>query len=99
MPAALSAMLREATIVTPLTGIACQFVAAGAGIAVVDPFSVAGIADPGLVAIPIEPAIRIRVAIVTSASRRPSNLALEFIGELKKHVATTIEAKSQKRRH
>lgn len=88
---ALDQLMRSATIVSPLTGILCQFVAAGAGIAIVDPFGVAGLDNPDLVSIPIEPAIPVRIAIVTSTNRRPSTLAQEFIAATK--AATPIQLK------
>ena len=88
----LDELMRSATIVSPLTGILCQFVAAGAGIAIVDPFAVAGLDNPDLVSIPIEPAIPIRIAIVTSTNRRPSTLAQEFIAATKAAFASTKSA-------
>jgi DNA-binding transcriptional LysR family regulator len=90
LPEALSAALRTATAVTPLSGIACQFVAAGGGIALVDPFVVAGLADRRLVAIPFEPPIDIRFAIVTSAMRPVSSVAREFIVLLKREVLAVV---------
>lgn len=78
----------ETGITTPLTGIACSLVADGAGIALVDPFSAADFADRGIVAIPFEPAIDFRVAILTSTHRRLSAVSEEFIEEFRAHVET-----------
>lgn len=64
---------------TPLSGIACSLVAAGVGVAVVDPFSVAHYLGRGVHAVPLEPAIDIRVAIVTPTSKRLSALAEDFL--------------------
>lgn len=90
LPEPLEQMLRDATIVTPLTGIACALVAAGAGIAIVDPFAVAGAGDDRLATVPLEPALPIRTAIITSANRRLSSLALAFIAAFRQHVEATI---------
>lgn len=80
---ALDQILRSATIVSPLTGIVCQFVAAGAGIAIVDPFVIAGLDNPDLVSVPFEPALPVRIAIVTSTHRRLPTIAQEFIAATK----------------
>ncbi len=86
-------MLQTATIVTPLTGIACQFVAAGAGLALVDPFSVAGLDHPDLVTRPLVPGIPVRISIVVGANRPLSNLATEFVAALKVHVRQHVTAR------
>jgi DNA-binding transcriptional LysR family regulator len=91
-------LLRSATVVSPLTGILCQFVAAGAGIAIVDPFAVAGLDNPDLVSIPIKPAIPIRIAIVTSTNRRPSTLSQEFIAATKAASPFPLQRLGTKRR-
>jgi DNA-binding transcriptional LysR family regulator len=76
-------LYRSATVATPLSGIACHFVEAGAGIALVDPFSIAGLRALDLVALPLSPPIQVRVGIVTNSNRRPSTLARQFIAALK----------------
>jgi DNA-binding transcriptional LysR family regulator len=91
----------ETGITTPLTGIACSLVAEGAGIALVDPYSAADFADHGIVAIPFEPAIDFRVAILTSTHRRLSAVAQEFIEEFRAHaesVAARFGARTSERR-
>lgn len=92
VPRRLDELLRDATIVTPLTGIACKFVAAGAGIALVDPFSVSGMDDPSLVTVRFEPAIGNRISIVTSANGRLSTLSQEFIASLREALPSLIGA-------
>ena len=93
VPRDLDAILRTATIVTPLTSIACQFVSAGAGIALVDPFSVAGSGDPNLVALPFEPAIPIRIGIVTGSNRPLSSLTTEFIAAFKSFIDVALDGR------
>lgn len=86
IPPELTEIMQQASVTTPLTGIACALVAAGAGIAVVDPFSAAGFADGAIVAVPLEPSVAIRVSIVTSASRTLSAISREFIAALRAEV-------------
>lgn len=83
----LADLQRNAVVTTPLSGIACSLVAAGTGIALVDPFSATDFDNRDVVTIPFEPAINIRIAIVTSAHRRLSALSQEFIEAFRAHVA------------
>lgn len=94
IPRDLDALLRTATILTPLTSIACQFVSAGAGLALVDPFSVAGSGDPNIVAVPFEPAIPIRISIITGSNRPISSLTTEFIAAFKAYVSETVNVRT-----
>lgn len=84
----LAAVTRRVAAVTPLSGIACSLVAAGMGIALVDPFAASDFEGRGVVAIAFKPAIDIRVATVTSAHRRLSGIAQEFRDSFRAHVAT-----------
>lgn len=83
----LADLQRNAVVTTPLSGIACSLVAAGTGVSLVDPFSAADFEDRGVVTVPFEPPITIRIAIVTSAHRRLSALSQEFIEAFRAHVA------------
>jgi DNA-binding transcriptional LysR family regulator len=72
---------------TPLSGIACALVAEGFGVAIVDPFSVGDYLGRGVAAIPLQPRLNVRIALITSAHNRPSALASEFIDAFRAHVA------------
>lgn len=76
----------DRVVTTPLSGIACSLVAAGTGIAIVDPFAASDHVGRGIVAIRYEPAIPIRIAIVTSSHRRPSALARAFVDAFRGHA-------------
>ena len=69
----------EIVATTPLSGIACSLVSNGLGVAIVDPFSITDVDRHGVVAIAIEPAIDVRIAIVTAAARRMPALAEAFL--------------------
>lgn len=86
IPPELTEIMQQASVTTPLTGIACALVAAGAGIAVVDPFSAAGFTEGAIVAVPLGPSVAIRVSIITSASRTLSAISREFISALRTEV-------------
>ncbi len=73
-------------VTTPLSGIACNLVAAGVGIAIVDPFSVAEYIAHGVVAVPFMPKLDVRIAIVTNSHRRPSALSREFAAAFLAHA-------------
>jgi len=84
---------REQTVVTtPLSGIACELVSQGLGIAIVDPFSVSHYLDRGVVARPFRPGIRARFSIVTNAHRRVSAITREFIGAFQEHAERTVRS-------
>jgi DNA-binding transcriptional LysR family regulator len=88
----LADVLRETVVTTPLSGIACSLVAAGTGVALVDPFSASEYEGRDIVAIPFEPPIGIRIAIVTPAHRRLSALSQEFIEAFRAHVTAGVRA-------
>lgn len=71
---------------TPLSGIACAMVAEGFGVAIVDPFSVSDYAGRGVVAIPLQPRLEVRIALITSAHHPLSALAREFIDAFRAHL-------------
>ncbi len=77
----------EIVATTPLSGIACSMVAAGAGIALVDPFAILDFQGHGVVGLRYEPAASLPAAIVTSEQRRLPSIAREFITALQAHVA------------
>ena len=81
---------RRTVVTTPLSGIACSLVAAGTGIAIVDPFSASDLQDRGVVAVRFEPPIGVQIAVVTSAHRRLSAVSQEFIEAFRAHVVATV---------
>lgn len=83
-------LTRETAVSTPLSGIACSFVAAGTGIALVDPFSAAEYAGRGVATIPFKPRIELRTSIVTATHRPPSALAQEFVRAFRAHVRAHV---------
>ena len=85
---ALAGVSAKTVVTTPLSGIACSLVAAGAGIAIVDPFSATEYR--GVTALRFDPPIDGRIAIVTSVHRRLSAVSREFIEAFRAHVAATL---------
>lgn len=91
-------VLRKTVVTPPLSGIACSLVAAGTGIAIVDPFSASEFQDRGVVALRFEPPVGVRVAIVTSVHRRLSAVSQEFIEAFRAHVAGAVQTTRRRRR-
>ena len=88
--ARLADLTHERTLTTPLTTIAFSLVAAGAGLAIVDPFAIAHDSAGEVVAIPFDPPIAIRVAILTSEHKRLSAVSEDFVAGLREKIADTI---------
>lgn len=82
---------RNAVVATPLAGIACSLVLAGAGIAIVDPFSASDFVGRGVIIRPLEPAIDIHIASVVSAQRKRSRVVEEFLDALRADIAALDE--------
>lgn len=78
---------RKIVAETPLTGIACSLVLAGAGVALVDPFAASDFKDRGLIIRPFRPAIDMRIVMIRSASRKLSRIAEEFVSAIRAHSA------------
>jgi DNA-binding transcriptional LysR family regulator len=93
----LAEVRRNAVVTTPLSGIAGSLVAAGTGIALVDPFSATDFESRGVVTVPFEPIINVRKAIVTPANRRLSALSQEFIEAFRAHVAAHTAPRKRRR--
>lgn len=88
---ALAGIERIVRIETPLSAIACILVAEGAGISIVDPYSVSEYAD-ALVARPFHPRIDIGMVLLRQPNRPSSPLAERFIEEFKAHLAVRVAA-------
>lgn len=85
----LAGITEQPVVTTPLNSIACSLVAAGAGIALVDPFSAADYLDRGVTTVPFKPEIKMRMAIITSAERRISAISTDFIEQFRAHMIET----------
>jgi DNA-binding transcriptional LysR family regulator len=71
------------------TGIsACQFVANGLGLAIMDPFAVRAAAGFGIVARPIRPALEFSLGFFFPANRPRSNLVMAFVKATRSAVAS-----------
>jgi len=66
-------------IETPLSAIACAFVAEGLGITVTDPFSAVPFVERGIVARRFVPAIDVGAALIVASDRQPSRVAVKFM--------------------
>lgn len=66
-------------IETPLSAIACAFVAEGLGLTVTDPFSAVPFVERGIVARRFVPTIDVGASLVVASDRQPSRVAAKFI--------------------
>lgn len=78
---------RKLRVETQLTMIACAMVAAGAGVAIVDPFTAEEYQGRGVVIRPFDPGIHIDMAVLMSAQRSLSTLAQDFLSGFRGAVA------------
>ena len=78
---------REIAIEVRFGHTACALVQAGAGIALVDEFSIAGQTFPGVVALPFRPQRSFTLSILRNTLRPPSQLAENFAACLREMVA------------
>jgi DNA-binding transcriptional LysR family regulator len=71
------------------TGIsACQFVAKGLGLAIIDPYAFRAVAGFGLIAKPIRPALQFSLGFFFPAGRPRSNLVKAFVQATRSAIAT-----------
>jgi len=64
---------------TPLSIIACSLVAAGAGLAIIDPFTAIAVSGLDIVFRPLEPRIDVQFSIITAAQSPVTGLSLDFV--------------------
>lgn len=64
---------------TPLSMVACSLAAAGAGLAIVDPFTAEAASEPTVCFKPLEPRIEVQFSLITSADARLPGSARDFI--------------------
>ncbi|AZO79126.1 MULTISPECIES: LysR substrate-binding domain-containing protein [unclassified Bosea (in: a-proteobacteria)] len=77
---------RQARVETPLSMIACGLVAAGAGVAIVDPFTAFEFHGRGIVVRPFRPAVLYEIGVVWASGRFRSALALDFVDAVRAAV-------------
>jgi DNA-binding transcriptional LysR family regulator len=71
---------------TPMAASACAFVAKGAGVAIVDPFSALEFQDRRIVVKPFEPAIHLDFVIAYPLHAQRSQLVADFIAALRRSL-------------
>ena len=76
-------------IETTLAYSACNFVRGNMGIAVVDPFTAAKFAGPGIVCRPIRPEVPFECSFVIPANQLRSRVVDEFVQVVKDHFSCT----------
>lgn len=86
---------RQTRVETPLSMIACGLVAAGAGVAIVDPFTAFEFSGRGIVVRPFRPAVLYDIGVVWASGRFRSALALDFVGAVRSAVAELSHEGSQ----
>ena len=64
---------------TPLSIVACSLVAAGAGLAIIDPFTAIAVGGLDIVFRPLEPRIDVQFGIITAAQTPLTGLSLDFV--------------------
>lgn len=77
---------RQLRIEAPAAMIACGFVAAGAGLSVIDPFTAAGLASQGVAIRPFEPRIDVECGVIHLTERSLSDVAREFIDGFRNEI-------------
>ncbi|WP_249976337.1 LysR substrate-binding domain-containing protein [Vreelandella olivaria] len=82
---------RRMRIETQLSSVACELVLAGAGVSLIDPITAGSYASRGLIVRPFQPKIPFHYSVVLPAFRPPSRLVLEFIEEVKIHLANQLD--------
>lgn len=83
---------RSTRVETPLSMIACGLVAAGAGVAVVDPFTAEEYRGRGIEIRPLRPRVVFDMAIIWGAGRFRSAVALDFAERVRSTVRDFAEA-------
>lgn len=76
---ALGSAARNQRIETPLSGIACAFVAEGLGVTIIEPFSAVRFVGHGIVARRFTPEIDVGAGLVIARNRELSRVASKFI--------------------
>lgn len=72
---------------TPLSIVACSLVAAGAGLAIIDPFTAIAVGGLDVVFRPLEPRIDVQFSIITAAQTPLTGLTFDFVAGAEDEVA------------
>jgi DNA-binding transcriptional LysR family regulator len=80
----LTGVERERLIETQITALVARFVTRGMGVGLIDPFTAHDFRDAGLIAIPFEPAVEMRIALMHPTHRPLTRIASEFIAFLRR---------------
>ncbi|WP_293798841.1 LysR substrate-binding domain-containing protein [uncultured Bosea sp.] len=75
---------------TPLSLIACSLVAAGGGLAIVDPFTAAAVRDPAVCFKSLDPRIEVSFSLVTTQNTHLSGPAQDFIAGIQREFAQLV---------
>ena len=78
---------------TPLSLVACSLVAAGAGLAIIDPFTAESVAEPAICFKPLEPPIEVQFSIITAAEARLPGSARDFITGIQQEFALFAQSR------
>jgi DNA-binding transcriptional LysR family regulator len=81
---------REIVLEVQLTEACCSLVAAGAGVAIVDPLSTVGFRPEELVVRPFHPTVRQEIFVVTPSFRQPSLATTGLIEHVRRHLPERI---------
>jgi len=76
---------------TALSLIACSMVAAGVGLAIVDPLTASAAREPSICFKPLRPQIEVRFSIVTGSDARLSGPARDFIHEFQRQFSSNLD--------
>ncbi|TAJ82493.1 LysR substrate-binding domain-containing protein [Reyranella sp.] len=89
---------RVLRIETPLSEIACAFVASGAGVALCEPFTAHEYSTRGIVVRPFEPRLDFEFTVLYAEAERTSQPAREFIDSFRAHVVEFLRRQTWRSR-
>jgi DNA-binding transcriptional LysR family regulator len=81
---------RRLMVETSLSHVACDLVAAGAGVSLVDPLTALSFQDKGLRVLPFSPAIRFEYHVLRPAQVPPALLTQRFVAYLKDEIVRIL---------
>lgn len=82
---------RELFIETQITALVANFVSQGMGVGFIDPFTAHEFEGSGLVAIPFEPSIEMRIALIHPTHRPMTRIASEFMAFLRRRKRELLD--------
>jgi DNA-binding transcriptional LysR family regulator len=84
---------RELVVETQVAAVVATFVAKGLGVGLIDPFTASDFAGAGIVAVPFEPAVEMRLALMHPTHRALTRIASEFIAVVRAHKQRLLRAR------